>query len=249
MVKQESKMKKILVISDNYQLVSFIKNLSTQSKWINSLDIEYKYSSINKAPQHLIDIGMSKIDIKNTRLEDLAIYDAIISAHCKQIFPSHIVKNKFCINIHPGLNPYNRGWFPQIFSILNKKPIGATIHRMDTDVDHGDIYCQKEVEITSSDTSLDVYNRVIAIEKELIEHYLIDIINEEVNPTKPENEGNYNSIQDFNKICQLDLNHTGSLREHIDILRALTHGDIKNAYYLDEKNKKIYIKVEFLIDK
>ena len=48
-------------------------------------------------------------------------YKVGISAHCKQIFPAKLVENVRCYNIHPGYNPYNRGWFPQVFSIINKK--------------------------------------------------------------------------------------------------------------------------------
>lgn len=109
-------MKKILVISDNYQLVNYIQNLYLDEKeWRENLSIDYRYSSINKDPSSLISLGMKKINIKNTNLDELADYSLIISAHCKQIFPSNIVNNKLCINIHPGLNPYNRGWFPQVF--------------------------------------------------------------------------------------------------------------------------------------
>ena len=32
--------------------------------------------------------------------------------------------------------------------------------------------------------------------------------------------------------------------EHIDLLRALSHGDFKNAYFLDNKNEKIRVKIE-----
>nr|AFV53188.1 VioF [Providencia alcalifaciens] len=241
----ENVMKKILVISDNYQLVSYIKNLYlSNEEWSKELFIDYSYSSINRNPQSLIELGMTEIDIKNKNLNELNDYHLIISAHCKQIFPAHIVNNKLCINIHPGLNPYNRGWFPQVFSILNKKPIGATIHKMDSEVDHGEIYCQEEVSILSHETSIDIYNKVIELEKKLIKNNLLKIINNELQPKLPSQEGNYNSIQDFNKLCKLNLEDNGSLREHIDLLRALTHGDFKNAYFYDENNTKVFVKIE-----
>jgi hypothetical protein len=43
-------------------------------------------------------------------------YDVIISWHCRQIFPKELIERVRCINIHPGFNPYNRGYFPHVFS-------------------------------------------------------------------------------------------------------------------------------------
>ena len=51
------------------------------------------------------------------------------------MFPVDMVRNYRCINVHPGLNPYNRGWFPQTFSLVNHFPVGVTIHEMDAHLD------------------------------------------------------------------------------------------------------------------
>ncbi len=71
-------------------------------------------------------------------------YILFISLHCKQIFPQRLTDNYRCINIHPGYNPYNRGWFPQVFSILNKNTAGVTIHEIDQELDHGPIIYQEK---------------------------------------------------------------------------------------------------------
>ena len=72
-------------------------------------------------------------------------YDLFLSLHSKQLFPDALVETRPCFNVHPGLNPHNRGWFPQVFSILNGLPCGVTIHNMDTQLDHGPIAWQEEV--------------------------------------------------------------------------------------------------------
>ena len=46
--------------------------------------------------------------------------------------------------------------FQQVFSILNKLPVGVTIHEMDEQLDHGIIIVQKEINIFSWETSCDV---------------------------------------------------------------------------------------------
>jgi methionyl-tRNA formyltransferase len=228
-------MKTVLIVSDNVDLVSHFKIIS---KTISS-------SIVNKSPDELRGLDMSVVDMKN--VDDIksiiSKYDLVISAHCKQIFPEKLVNGVRCINIHPGFNPYNRGWYPQVFSIVNKKPIGCTIHIMDAEIDHGDVIYQKEIKVNSWDTSLDVYKRVIDAEKQLINKHLLDLVSENYECKKLEDDGNYNGIKDFNKLTSLDLSSNGTLREHIDLLRALTHGNFGNAFFVDDGGNKVFVRL------
>ncbi|WP_057830215.1 dTDP-4-amino-4,6-dideoxyglucose formyltransferase [Colwellia sp. TT2012] len=238
-------MKKVLIVSDNVDLVSCFMFI-TKAISANIAQFNYCYSVINKTPDALITMGMSVVDMKShNEVETIvAEYDLVISAHCKQIFPKELVKKVRCINIHPGLNPHNRGWFPQVFSIINKKPIGCSIHLMDEEIDHGDVIYQEEVSVNSWDTSMDVYNKVVSIEKKLIRKYLLDLVNEAYECQVIESEGNYNGIKDFNALAQLNLSSKGTLGEHIDLLRALTHGDFNNAYFVDDQGNKVFVKIK-----
>jgi len=116
---------------------------------------------------------------------------------------------------------------------------------MDEDIDHGSIISQEELKIHNTDTSLDVYNKVLELEKKLIDAQLENIINEQYQLKAVEDEGNYNSIQDFNNLCHLDLNGVGTLSQHIDLLRALTHGQFNNGFFIDNGNK-VYVKIHML---
>ena len=237
-------MKRILIISDNVELVSFFK-LITKTISQDTAEFNFSYSVINKSPSILKDMGMFVVDMRSQKDINLIIlkYDLIISAHCKQIFPNDLVKSVRCINIHPGLNPYNRGWFPQVFSIINQKPIGCTIHLMDEKIDHGDIIYQSKIKINSWDTSLDVYNKVVAAEKKLIHIHLLDLINNSYSCKRILSDGNYNGIEDFKSLTQLDLSSNGTLTEHIDLLRALTHSDFNNAFFIDDDGNKVFVKI------
>ncbi len=233
----------ILVVSDNVLLVSeFIR--ITKASCYQEYTFDYKYSSINKVPTALEAMGMSKIDVKSSAEEIAASYDLVISAHCKQIFPDYLVSNVRCINIHPGLNPFNRGWFPQVFSIINGKPAGVTVHLMDKEIDHGDIITQREIALSSEDTSQSAYDKIQQEEIALIEEHLLSWITCDYSASRPSETGNYNGISDFKELCQLDLTSTGTLQQHLDLLRALTHGDYANAYYVNEQGEKVYVKVE-----
>lgn len=238
-------MKKILVISDNEVLVRHTKEVIDAQSIEELGKFDFRYTETNKKPDGLIELGMKPVNLKKDGVcEDIVnSYKLVLSLHCKQIFPNYLVRNTTCVNFHPGLNPHNRGWYPQVFSIINKRPIGATIHIMDELVDHGPIIAQEEVSIRDFETSLDIYNKVIELEKGLISRYLKKIVSGHFQASSVAEDGNYNSIQDFNNLCCLDMNSVGTLKQHIDLLRALTHGSFRNAYYIDG-NKKIYIRIE-----
>lgn len=243
-------MKSVLIVCDNYQLIKQFKMVAN-SVGSETAVFSYRYSAINKSIESFRSLDLTAIDLKCTDDIDFIVgeYDLIISAHCKQIFPASLVNRVRCINIHPGLNPYNRGWFPQVFSIINKKPIGCTVHLMDEEIDHGAVIYQQEVTINSWDTSLDVYNRVLELERLFIADHLIDMVNETYTLKELDQEGNYNSIKDFDALLELDLTSKATLVEHIDLLRSLTHGDFNNGYFIDRSGKKVYVKIQLDVEK
>ncbi len=171
-------------------------------------------------------------------------YQFGFSCHSKQVFSAALVNALLCVNIHPGYNPYNRGWFPQVFSILNKKPAGLTIHVMDEEIDHGAIIAQQKIEIESFDTSLTAYNKVIAAEVELFKEILPQILDGSYKRKDMDGEGNYNSIKDYKALLEIDLDKQVTMGEAIDYLRAMTHPPYKNAYFIDEKGRKIMVGLE-----
>lgn len=170
-------------------------------------------------------------------------YDLFLSLHCKQLFPASLVKNHRCINVHPGYNPYNRGWFPQVFSILNGAPAGVTIHVMDEELDHGPILYQETIEILEEDTSYDAYCKIQDLEVSMLKRYLPKIIQGLYDAFEMTSEGNVNYKADFDKLCQLDLDKVATYREIIAHLRAVSFQGYRNAYFLDKDGKKIYITV------
>ena len=238
-------MSNVLVISDNPTLVAGMVKLLAQPKF-SSHSFDFRCSkgseeAISKA------VGKSVLSIKVKSENPLALaqqLDLILSLHCKQLFPADLVSAVRCVNVHPGLNPYNRGWFPQVFSILNGLPTGATIHEIDEELDHGNIIIQAPVPSYKWDTSIDIYNRVLAKELELLELHLAKIISGEYETTSPSEEGNLNLKKDFNQLCELDLSKTQTVGDTIDSLRALTHGEYQNAYFIDpDSGKKVFVSV------
>ena len=168
-------------------------------------------------------------------------YDLFLSLHSKQLFPDRLVENHLCINVHPGLNPHNRGWFPQVFSILNGLPCGVTIHKMDTELDHGPILWQEELPQYPWDTSRDIYDRILAKELAMLERHLPDLLAGNYTLTPMAGEGNINYKRDFDELCRIDRSAPATYGQVIDHLRALTHPPYQNAYFVDEDGKKVYV--------
>ncbi len=236
---------RLLILSDNYELSNFLKNELLKDEYKGLKKVEFCYSANNKSPSAMIEFGATELNLKNAEVVEKILndFDLVFSLHCKQIFPNNLVDTIRCINFHPGFNPYNRGWYPQAFSIVNGLPVGATIHLMDAEVDHGEIIAQDVVDIKVADNSLDVYRKVIEVEKLLIQKNLLQIINGTFKSFKPINDGNYNSPKDFHEMCNLNLERVDKLGNFIKLLRATTHGDFRNAYFLDQNGKKYFVKI------
>jgi methionyl-tRNA formyltransferase len=222
----KSSQKKILILSDHFEMLSFASSLLIN----RGKDIDIKFTDQNLKSKEINNLVWRFVNM-NDKVEIskmVSSYYLIISAHCKAIFPEVLTENVKCINVHPGLNPYNRGMFPQVFAIINRNKFGATIHEMTRDIDSGPIIAQAEVPINFEDTSYELYQRVIALEKKILEENIDQILGGFYRTLVPA-KGNYNSLKDFRKLCLLDPHDINTFENHINILRALTHPPFANS--------------------
>lgn len=183
-------------------------------------------------------------NVKDNVAEILQSFDLIISYHCRQLFPAEVVSQIRCINIHPGFNPYNRGWYPGVFSIANGLPAGATIHEIDEKIDNGPIIAQKQIEILPEDTSGTVYPKIIQAEYDLLDEWFMPMLTGKYETFLPKEKGNLNYKKDYYALQKLDLKETLTMKQAIDKLRALTHAPYQNAYYVDEEGDRVYVSIE-----
>lgn len=233
----------VLVLTDNELILDRFRTMvKSKSLPANLFDYAFSYNNNIMLEKYKEEKWIRPVKVKSETEEIIKHYELVISLHCKQIFPTPLVKKVRCVNVHPGLNPFNRGFYPQVFSIINKLPVGATIHEIDEQLDHGAIIAQEEVKIEQWDTSYTVYHKVLDAEARLLEKHLEAILNNTYNKTIPE-EGNVNLRKDFDELCKLNIHQEGKLIDHIDLLRALTHGLYPNAFFFDKEGNKIFISV------
>jgi methionyl-tRNA formyltransferase len=236
----------ILIISDNEFLIEAFRELKSV-KYLSAknfiFDYRFSFSNVDLIEKYSGFEWISSLEIKKNVAQLSERYGLIISLHCKQLFPVELINKVRCINVHPGFNPHNRGWFPQVFSIINKKPCGVTIHEIDEELDHGSVIVREMVPVFSWDTSFSLYERLLQKELELLDKYIEDIVVSRY-VAVPVEEGNVNYKKDFRNLCEIDLNESGTWGDHIDRLRALSHNGYRNAYFFDEKGKRVYINIQ-----
>ncbi|MCF8461077.1 MAG: dTDP-4-amino-4,6-dideoxyglucose formyltransferase [Flavobacteriales bacterium] len=242
-------MAKILIVSDNPQLATAFVTLTSTDTYRDDY-FEFRCSSNSETVMSkAVGKATNPVIIKLEHIEICQNFDLVISLHCKQLFPVKMVQNVRCINVHPGLNPFNRGWFPQVFSIINGLPLGATIHEIDELLDHGNIIAQEQVELLAWDTSKTVYHRVLDAEIRLLQQHLRSIIDNTYVSQPASQEGNVNLKKDYNALCEIDLSENLTFSDAIDRLRALTHAPYQNAFFIDPKTgKKVFVSMTLTVD-
>lgn len=242
-------MKKILLLTDNNKQYYRIREIFEKNKNLLEYEVNYRHGPIRSAIWDEPDFKGKNliVDVKKEMTELINNYDLIISVHCFQFFPKDLVESVRCVNVHPGYNPINRGWYPQVFAIIHDLPIGATIHEMDDKLDNGGIIARDFVEKYEWDTSLTLYERVLEKEVGLFEEHFNEIIKGDYKLTKPESEGNLFKKKDFKELCEIDINAIGTFGDFYNLLRALSHGEYKNAYFVPACKKKIFLKLDITI--
>jgi methionyl-tRNA formyltransferase len=166
------------------------------------------------------------------------LFDYILSSEFLGMFP------KGCINIHPAYLPYNRGSYPNIFSIVDGTPAGATVHYMEETIDTGDIIGQKEVEVRLSDTGESLYRK---LEQACIDVFIDvwpSLVNGPIERTPQRSkEGTVHRYKDVDEIDEIDLEREYRAHDLIAVIRARTFVPYKGAFIKDKDGKKIYLRL------
>lgn len=168
------------------------------------------------------------------------LFDYILSDKFLSLFP------KGCINLHPSFLPYNRGQFPNVWSIIDKTPAGSSIHYMSPKVDAGDLIAQTHTEVKSYDTGKTLYQKLMTDSEDLFK-VTWPSIKDGSAPRLPQlnlTSGTHHKKKDVNKIDRIYLNEKYTAGDLIDILRARTFPPYDGAYYVED-GKKIFLRIEF----
>ena len=181
--------------------------------------------TINKVKSLNPDIGIS------------ILFDYILKGSFINIFPER------CINLHPAYLPFNRGQYPNVWSIVEGTLAGTTLHYIDEGIDTGNIIAQKEVQVEPVDTGESLYKKLEQASLELFKEAWPNILENRV-PGVEQYKGNgtYHRKRDVEDIDEIDLEKEYSAQHLINILRARTFAPYKGAYF-KSGNRKVYMRL------
>lgn len=107
----------------------------------------------NFIKSHRIDVlkYCEKITLDFLRIEKI---DFIISDRYQYLLDEQICNfyDGKALNLHGSYCPYNRGYYPILWSILDQTPMGGTIFYINSGIDSGDILYQFKIEYGDDDT-------------------------------------------------------------------------------------------------
>jgi methionyl-tRNA formyltransferase len=180
--------------------------------------------------------------------------DYILGVHFPYIVPDPVLEipRIGVLNLHPALLPHNRGWHTPSWAILDRTPIGATLHFMDSGLDTGDIVAQAALEIRPEDTAHTLYGRLLELEVELFrEAWPLLATGSPPRRAQSADEGTSHSRADLasDSIRRLDLEESAPLDDTIRTLRALTTNDVEEAAYFEQNGKRYRVQITITPEK
>jgi methionyl-tRNA formyltransferase len=174
--------------------------------------------------------------------------DYVICVHFPYVVPSDVlsIPRSGFLNLHPAYLPFNRGWHTASWALLDKTPIGATLHFMDSGIDTGDIVRRRRVQVSPGDTAHTLYQRLLAAELELFKRAWPNLVSGSFRRKRQENERvTQRSREELlqQEVQRIDLNEMVRAEDLIRRLRALTTSRVDEAAYYEVDGVRYRIQV------
>jgi methionyl-tRNA formyltransferase len=174
---------------------------------------------------------------------DLALsisLDYVLRPELISLFPGGV------LNLHAAYLPYNRGQYPNVWSIVEGTPAGVTLHYVDAGIDTGDIVAQREVAVEPADTGETLFRKLEQASVELFRESWGEVRSgKAARRPQPRGAGTYHRTRDVERIDRIDLDRAYAARELIDVLRARTFPPHPGAYFI-ENGRKLYLRLQIL---
>ena len=167
------------------------------------------------------------------------LYGYIFGPELLRLFPRGIV------NLHPSLLPWNRGAFPNVWSLIDGTPSGVTLHWIDEGVDTGDVIAQREVMVEPVDTGATLYRKLEAAGISLFAETWASIRNGTA-PRIPQQPGTgtYHRTTDVRTVDRIDLDEPTTARSLLNRLRARTFRPFESTWFETEDGRRVQLRVD-----
>lgn len=146
------------------------------------------------------------------------------------------------LNQHPSLLPYGAGKHAHVWSIIEESPFGATLMKINADLDKGDIVYQVPIEVSWEDTGKSLYYKGIRTQCKLLEDNKEEIFNLSFETTPQKEGGSFHYGRELEPKSKINLDEKYTARELLNILRAKTFEPFPAAYF-EDGDKKFEVRV------
>jgi methionyl-tRNA formyltransferase len=146
--------------------------------------------------------------------------------------------NQGFVNTHPSLLPHNRGKNPNFWCIVEQRPFGVSLHKIDAGIDSGPIIAQKEIAFDWTDTGESLYKKgqkeMLNLFKESYPKIRLNIAN-----TSPQQDLNsFHYSRDMVNSCVIDLEKSYLAKDLFNLLRAKKFNSHQSCTFID--NNEVY---------
>ncbi len=173
--------------------------------------------------------------------------DFALSAHFSELLgPEFLaIPRHGTANLHSAYLPYNRGHWPEVWSIVRGTPAGITLHYIGAGIDTGDIIDQAEVRVLPEDTCEDLARRLEVEGIALVVRHWEALLRGQAVAAPQRQKLPINLHRHLDQIEQIHLDRHYTGKQLIDVLRALTLPRLlKGAYFIDpETGDRIRMRV------
>ncbi len=183
--------------------------------------------------------GLERIAQLKAEMGVSVLFGYLLKPDFLSLFP------KGCINLHPAYLPYNRGAYPNVWSIVDQTPAGVTLHYVDEGIDTGDIIRQRKVPVLCTDTGETLYHRLEVAGLQLLRETWPDIRAGRIERTAQLREsGTSHKTGDTAQIDEIRLAEYYRAEDLLNILRARTFPPHRGAF-IRSAGRKVHVRIQF----
>lgn len=164
--------------------------------------------------------------------------DVFISVMYNELLEEKFIRQRRCYNFHPGILPSYRGSGAFSWALINgDKECGITLHKINKDIDHGEIIEIRKFSVEQNDTAESLYNKgMVVMENMFIDYFHHLLINEYI-AQKP---------QGVDRLYyRKDLEEQKNLTRFV---KAFTFEGKEQCYFINKFGHKIYLDYEAIGD-
>lgn len=169
----------------------------------------------------------------------------VINGGISRLVPEHIINKGNFLNIHPSFLPYNKGSHHSFWGIMEKTPLGASIHWMNKELDQGPILFQESFHDDDFLTSEEIQRRSESLGASLIAKHITQIMSGEINLI-PNNGGTRHRKSEIGAASTLQSDDTITGIELWNLIRATRNGN--HGFWIMIKDRKIHITCQIRFD-